>query len=55
MLESGLSYELRGVRALEQRDFTGAAEFFRKGVELTPGHDARSGGRCATSWAPRSS
>ena len=35
-LESGLSYELRGVRALEARDFKAAEEFFRKGVELTP-------------------
>ena len=35
-LESGLSYELRGVRALESRDFKAAAEFFRKGVEMTP-------------------
>ena len=36
-LESGLSYELRGVRALEQRDFRGAAEFFRKGAALESG------------------
>ena len=36
LLESGLSYELRGVRALEARDFNAAAAFFRKGVELTP-------------------
>ena len=36
-LESGLSYELRGVRALEQRDFTAAADFFKKGVDITPG------------------
>ncbi|MGH7341487.1 MAG: tetratricopeptide repeat protein, partial [Candidatus Rokuibacteriota bacterium] len=35
-LESGLSYELRGVRALEARDFAAAEGFFRKGVELTP-------------------
>jgi tetratricopeptide (TPR) repeat protein len=35
-LESGLSYELRGVRALESRNFKAAEEFFRKGVELTP-------------------
>jgi tetratricopeptide (TPR) repeat protein len=35
-LESGLSYELRGVRALESQDFKAAEEFFRKGVELTP-------------------
>jgi tetratricopeptide (TPR) repeat protein len=35
VLESGLSYELRGVRALESRDWKSAAEFFRKGLELT--------------------
>jgi tetratricopeptide (TPR) repeat protein len=35
-LESGLSYELRGVRALESRDFKAAEEFFRKGVQITP-------------------
>jgi tetratricopeptide (TPR) repeat protein len=35
-LESGLSYELRGVRALEARDFKAAEEHFRKGVELAP-------------------
>jgi tetratricopeptide (TPR) repeat protein len=34
-LESGLSYELRGVRALEARDFKAAEGFFRKGVDLT--------------------
>jgi len=36
-LESGLSYELRGVRALEQRDFPAAESFFKKGVDITPG------------------
>jgi tetratricopeptide (TPR) repeat protein len=36
-LESGLSYELRGVRALEQRDFPAAENFFKKGVDITPG------------------
>jgi tetratricopeptide (TPR) repeat protein len=35
VLESGLSYELRGVRALEAKDWTSAATYFRKGVELT--------------------
>ena len=35
LLESGLSYELRGVRALEAHDFPAAAAFFRKGVALT--------------------
>jgi tetratricopeptide (TPR) repeat protein len=39
-LESGLSYELRGVRALEQNDYKAAAEFFRKGVDITPGTSA---------------
>ena len=29
-LHSGLSFELRGVRALEQRDFKAAAEFFKQ-------------------------
>ncbi len=37
-LQSGLSYELRGVRALEQRDFKAAEGFFRQGVEITPGN-----------------
>src|SRR5262245_4676324 len=36
VLESGLSYELRGIRALEARDFPTAVAFFRKGVEITP-------------------
>lgn len=36
-LNSSLSYELRGVRALEERDFKAAADFFRKGVALTNG------------------
>jgi tetratricopeptide (TPR) repeat protein len=35
LLESGLSYELRGVRAFEVRDWRSAAEFFRKGLALT--------------------
>ena len=39
-LESGLSYELRGVRALEARDFTAAAGFFEKGVTITTGQTA---------------
>jgi tetratricopeptide (TPR) repeat protein len=34
-LESSLSYELRGVRALEAHDWTTAAEFFRKGLALS--------------------
>ena len=36
-LQSSLSFELRGVRALEARDFTAAADFFRQGVEITEG------------------
>jgi tetratricopeptide (TPR) repeat protein len=35
LLESGLSYELRGVRAFEVRDWKSAAGFFRKGIELS--------------------
>jgi len=36
LLESGLSYELRGVRALESGDFGTAAGFFQKGLDLAP-------------------
>lgn len=36
LLESGLAYELRGVRALEAKNFTSAAEYFRRGLGLTP-------------------
>jgi tetratricopeptide (TPR) repeat protein len=36
-LQSGLSFELRGVRALDNRDFGAAADFFRQGVALTSG------------------
>jgi len=39
-LQSGLSYELRGVRALEERNFKAAAEFFKQGVDITPGTTA---------------
>jgi tetratricopeptide (TPR) repeat protein len=39
-LESGLSYELRGVRALEARDFKTAATYFAQGVDRTPGTTA---------------
>ena len=34
-LQSGLSFELRGVRALEARDFTAAAGFFEQGIAIT--------------------
>jgi serine/threonine-protein kinase len=40
LLESGLAYELRGVRALEARDFASAAEYFRRGLALTPANSA---------------
>jgi tetratricopeptide (TPR) repeat protein len=36
-LQSSLSFELRGVRALEARDFKSAADFFRQGVAITVG------------------
>lgn len=36
-LQSSLSFELRGVRALEARDFKAAADFFRQGVAITVG------------------
>jgi tetratricopeptide (TPR) repeat protein len=35
LLESGLSYELRGIRAFEIRDWKTAAEYFRRGLALT--------------------
>jgi len=35
LLESGLSYELRGIRAFEVKQWTTAAEFFRRGLALT--------------------
>jgi tetratricopeptide (TPR) repeat protein len=34
VLESGLSYELRGIRALEAQDWTAATTYFRKGLAL---------------------
>jgi tetratricopeptide (TPR) repeat protein len=39
-LNSGLSFELRGVRALEQRDFKAAAGLFERGVAITSGEDS---------------
>jgi tetratricopeptide (TPR) repeat protein len=33
-VQSGLSYELRGVRALDAGDYKGAAELFRQGIAL---------------------
>lgn len=35
VLQSGLSYELRGVRSLDDGDYTGAAGLFRQGLVLT--------------------
>ena len=35
-VNSGLSYELQGVKALEEREFTRAADLFRKGAALAP-------------------
>ena len=37
LMESGLSFELRGVRALEANDYKKAEDFFRKGIPLAPG------------------
>lgn len=39
-LESPRAYDIRGGRALETGDFAGAAENFRKGLELTPADPA---------------
>ncbi len=36
VLQSGLSIELRGVRAFEAGDWTGAAALFREGLRVTP-------------------
>ena len=36
-LQSGLSFELRGVRALESHDYKAAAGFFREGIAISPG------------------
>ena len=36
VLDSSLAFELRGVRALEARDFGAAAGFFRQGTALAP-------------------
>ena len=39
-LESGLSYELRGVRLMTERNFSAAADSFRRGVLITPASTA---------------
>jgi tetratricopeptide (TPR) repeat protein len=36
ILESPVAYEVRGANALDQRDFTAAAAYFRKGIDLAP-------------------
>jgi tetratricopeptide (TPR) repeat protein len=36
LLESGLSYELRGIQALDAKNWATAAAFFRQGVQITP-------------------
>jgi tetratricopeptide (TPR) repeat protein len=42
LLESALSYELRGVREFEVRDWKSAAAFFRKGIALAHDNTALS-------------
>lgn len=37
LLESPQAYESRGIRALDQKNFTEAAALFRKGLEIAPG------------------
>jgi tetratricopeptide (TPR) repeat protein len=36
MLESPIAYEVRGAKALDDRDWKAAAGYFRKGIELAP-------------------
>jgi tetratricopeptide (TPR) repeat protein len=36
MLESPIAYEVRGARALDDRDWKAAARYFRKGIQLAP-------------------
>jgi len=40
LLESPQSYESRGIEALNNKDWAGAAALFRKGLELAPDHAA---------------
>jgi tetratricopeptide (TPR) repeat protein len=40
LLESPQNYESRGIEALNNKDWSGAAELFRKGLELAPDHTA---------------
>jgi tetratricopeptide (TPR) repeat protein len=37
LLESAVAYEVRGAKALDERDWKGAAASFRRGIELAPG------------------
>jgi tetratricopeptide (TPR) repeat protein len=36
MLESAVAYEVRGAKALDDRDWKAAASYFRKGIDLAP-------------------
>ena len=36
LLESAIAYEVRGAKALDDRDWTRAAEAFRRGIEIAP-------------------
>jgi tetratricopeptide (TPR) repeat protein len=40
LLESPQNYETRGIEALNNKDWSGAAALFRKGLELAPDHAA---------------
>jgi tetratricopeptide (TPR) repeat protein len=40
ILESPVAYEVRGAKALDERDFAAAAKYFRKGIDLAPGEPA---------------
>jgi tetratricopeptide (TPR) repeat protein len=40
LLQSPLSYEVQGTQALDRKDWTGAAAYFRKGVSLAPADPA---------------
>src|SRR5262249_4543249 len=40
ILESPVAYEVRGARALDQRDLAAAVTYFRKGIALAPGESA---------------
>jgi tetratricopeptide (TPR) repeat protein len=42
IVQSGLSFELRGVRALESNDYATAADLFRQGLEFAPPASALS-------------